>query len=968
MVEAGSQESSRADELFLEYLHRCEQGEEPDFESFCDEHPADADALRVLRSGWAALESIRRRMDEGASVSERLRQRFGENVDPQIDLAREREQRVSNRLLERLREEGPRGTRYQILGEIGRGGMGAVLEIWDEELRRALAMKVVLGKEKTSSEEPPVDPKTLGRFLEEAQITGQLDHPGIVPVHELGLDSTGRVYFTMRLVRGEDLRDVFRHVIHGRNGWSQVRALGVLLKVCEALSFAHSKGVIHRDVKPANVMVGNFGEVYVMDWGLGRVLGREDRHDLRLAAKHAVTTERRDERNQTPDSPLVTVDGTIVGTPSYMPPEQAQGRIQELGPHSDVYSVGAMLYELLTGEMPYVPAASRPSRRAIVEAVVRGEPRPIEEIAPRTPPELVAITEKAMAREISERYPTTLALAEDLRAYLEGRVVAAYETGTWAETRKWVQRNKSLAAALAGVVLAVALGALAFAMEADHALEAAARAERNADRAKRVSDFVQKTLVSSDPNYGGSQRFLVVDAMEAAIAELERGVLREEPQTEADLQLTMSWILNGNGRPEKALELAERALATWQGLVDGDALGTAACQEQVGRCLQELGRSGEALPYFDSALEMRRRRAPDDVVALGGTLSNVGHCLETMGRYAEALPMHETALEYVERAHPGDSQDLERAIINLAGCLQELGRADEALSNAERGLAMAKRLWPGDHPDVVSNMNIMTVCLMSLGRHAEALPLVEQEIEMQRRLFAGDNNEVAGSLGNEGLCLEALGRADEGLLRLEEAMEIHERFTPGDHPETAKCLYNIAFCLRSLDRCEEALPVYQSAIDMFERLHPGDHPIVAVALGDWAGCLESLGRSDDAEPLYARMLEMRKRLFPGDHPDVEDVLSKRASCLDSLGRHTEALPLYEAAVSMNERLDESDSGESATTLANYASCLQSLGRDQEALTYAKRARDIAQRILPEEDEEREQIESVLERIQSALSR
>jgi serine/threonine protein kinase/formylglycine-generating enzyme required for sulfatase activity len=457
----------RVEELFLEFLRRRDVGAEPDLESLCQAHPQHAKQLRQLLAAYDAASRLRPRADE-MPLAERLKRQFGEGVDPGVSLGGEprADSEPQSKLFERLRSEGPRGTRYKLLGEVERGGMGAILKIWDEELRRTLAMKVVLGRgEQATGETPAVDPKTLGRFLEEAQITGQLDHPGIVPVHELGLDATGRVYFTMKLVKGEDLRAVFEHVKSGHDGWNQVRALGVLLRVCEAMAFAHSKQVVHRDLKPANVMVGKFGEVYVMDWGLARVLGLADKHDVRLrpagmSTASVVKTERHDDREGTPDSPLVTMDGDVVGTPSFMPPEQARGELDKLGPHSDVYSIGAMLYQLVTGEVPYVPAGTRVSQHTILLALLREPPPPIEKLAPATPPELVAICEKAMERDIAKRYATTLELAADLRAFLEGRVVRAYETGTWAETKKWVQRNKPLAASLAAAT-AILIGGIA---------------------------------------------------------------------------------------------------------------------------------------------------------------------------------------------------------------------------------------------------------------------------------------------------------------------------------------------------------------------------------------------------------------------------------------------------------------------------------------------------------------------------
>jgi formylglycine-generating enzyme required for sulfatase activity/serine/threonine protein kinase len=407
------------------------------------------------------------------SLAERLKKQFGDDLDPEVSLAGERPAAPSgaaDSLLGRIAQHGPRSPRYQLEGEVARGGMGAILKIWDGDLRRHLAMKVVLGKSDATSTggTPQVDPGVLTRFLEEAQVTGQLDHPGIVPVHELGLDADGRVYFTMKLVLGRDLKTIFDLVFAGKEGWNETRALGVILKACEAIAYAHTKGVIHRDLKPANVMVGSFGEVYVMDWGLARVLGREDAHDLRIAGDAArsvsptdsVSTERSDVRRAAPDSPLYTMDGDVMGTPSYMPPEQARGEIDKLSARSDVYSLGAMLYHLLARQMPYERRGERQNGLDVLRAVRESGPTPLHALRKDVPPELEAICDKAMARDPGSRYGDTLDLAEDLRSFLEGRVVKAHQTGAIVELRKWVQRNKPLAAALAAAVLILVAGIL----------------------------------------------------------------------------------------------------------------------------------------------------------------------------------------------------------------------------------------------------------------------------------------------------------------------------------------------------------------------------------------------------------------------------------------------------------------------------------------------------------------------------
>ena len=251
-------------------------------------------------------------------------------------------------------------------------------------------MKVMLDASESdgSASTASATQRRAARFLEEAQITGQLDHPGIVPVHELGLDAEGRLYFTMKLVKGRELREVFELVRKDEDGWNLPRALGVLLRVCEAMAYAHDKRVIHRDLKPSNLMVGRFGEVFVMDWGLARVLDRPDPRDLRIrepdddTATQPVLSDRRESGDDS-HSPLYTMDGDVFGTPAYMPPEQARGDIARIGTAADVYAVGAILYHLLAACMPYSTPGVRVDNVAVWRAVKDRPPVPLKEIAPR---------------------------------------------------------------------------------------------------------------------------------------------------------------------------------------------------------------------------------------------------------------------------------------------------------------------------------------------------------------------------------------------------------------------------------------------------------------------------------------------------------------------------------------------------------------------------------------------------------
>jgi len=338
----------------------------------------------------------------------------------------------------------------------------------------------------------------LKRFRLEAEAAAHLDHPNIVPIYEVG-EYDGRLYFTMRLVRGQSLKQILESEQREHEGWNRTRLLGVLLKACEALAYAHDKGVVHRDLKPSNIMVGRFGEVYVMDWGLARPLHAPDLHDLSLHRDlgPASTQIQSDVRgSDSGDSPGVTHDGDILGTAEYMPPEQAQSALSEIGKHSDVYSMGAVLYHLLCGQSPYQDQERRLNRLEVLARLLKGPPRAIEELAADAPPELLAICRKAMLREPHRRYATMLEFAEDLRAFLEHRVVRAYRTDAWAEVSAWIARNRALTVTASGAVLLLLVGSLVWNARLNNAIAAKESRTRERDRLDhrlRARDLIQSS-------------------------------------------------------------------------------------------------------------------------------------------------------------------------------------------------------------------------------------------------------------------------------------------------------------------------------------------------------------------------------------------------------------------------------------------------------------------------------------------
>ena len=311
--------------------------------------------------------------------------------------------------------------RYEDLGLLGRGGMGEVRRILDRDLGRTLAMKVASARVMSN-------PGALARFIEEAQVSAQLQHPGIIPVHELGNLPDGRFYFTMQEVRGRTLSEVIEEVHAASSGdrwkaapsgWTFRRLVDAFHRACEAVAYAHERGVVHRDLKPDNIMVGEHGEVLVLDWGIAKVTGRPD-----LAAEQGDLDVIATERSQ--DQAQATRMGSVAGTPAYMPPEQAMGQIDRIDGRSDVYALGAILYELLSGRVPYVGG----SALQVLNMVRTGPPEPVggqpvvgsfdEPEGLPLPDELVSACHQAMERAKSDRFQSASELASVVRDWLDG--------------------------------------------------------------------------------------------------------------------------------------------------------------------------------------------------------------------------------------------------------------------------------------------------------------------------------------------------------------------------------------------------------------------------------------------------------------------------------------------------------------------------------------------------------------------
>ena len=418
-------------------------------------------------------------------------------------------------------EEAP--GRYTFISQHAKGGMGHVLLVHDEYLGRSVALKELLPAStdaESGESDTPIRHTTslVARFLQEARVTGQLEHPAIVPVYEVGRRKDGSPYYTMRLVRGKTLSRALRDC----QGLSERLALlPNFIDLCQAIAYAHSRGVIHRDIKPGNVMVGQFGETVVLDWGLAKVRETEDVNAEDI--ERILQTLNIDDEAAEPN----TLSGRALGTPNYMPPEQAEGRLDAIDERSDVFSLGAVLYEILTGSPPY-PGKSV---REVLDNVINSRPLPVLETAPHAPPELAGICEKALQHAPDDRYQSAIELSEDTQRFVTGSMVRAYQYSVRDILWRYYKKHMAVVNTVLACVLALmAVGIWSYisvlhARNLEHEQRLVAEdAQKNEETARQEAEHARYlTQLALMQEYIGSQDFAMANKTAADVLPAQRG-------------------------------------------------------------------------------------------------------------------------------------------------------------------------------------------------------------------------------------------------------------------------------------------------------------------------------------------------------------------------------------------------------------------------------------------------------------
>ena len=635
---------------------------------------------------------------------------------------------------------------FRILGLLGEGGMGTVYRAEQEEPRREVALKVV---------RPGLaSPSTLRRFQNEVELLGKLDHPGIARIYQAGT-SGEQPFFAMELVSGQSLMEATKTL--------DVRArVELLVQVCDAVQHAHTRGIVHRDLKPENILIDDSGDPKVLDFGVARVV------DPELATAFTRT-------------------GLLIGTLSYLSPEQAAGTSHVVDPRTDVYSLGVIGYELLARRMPYDLEGT--SLIESVRVIRETEPTPLGGVSPSLAGDLQTIFARALEKDAERRYATVADFASDLGRYLRDEPVHARPLGRFARAARWIRRHRTLAIAigiaLTGPVfaalgqavpayLALAAGlvgtgvGLVRATTARRAAEGARKkAEREAEKATAILDFLRQMLGSADPRQLGAN-VKVSDVLEQARRELP-GSFPTQPDVEGALHLTLGRTYFGLAMYDDArseLELALDLCTQASGPYHEDSLNSLGWLSIL---LREQGKQAEAEPLQTRLVELRREHLGPDHPETLLSLGQLALIHRALGRMDEAITLHREVIEGLKRTLGELDPETCIAMGNLAGLLSRSGNREEAKRLLRHVVPVLTETRGAEHPDTLGSTTNLSSILYVQGEYEEAEAMSRASYEGHRRVYGGDHPATMYARLQLARVLNARKQFEEGELLLAEA-------------------------------------------------------------------------------------------------------------------------------------------------------------------------------------------------------
>jgi tetratricopeptide (TPR) repeat protein len=739
---------------------------------------------------------------------------------------------------------------YEILGRLGRGGVGVVYKALHERLHRVVALKMLLVA-------AHADAAQVARFRSEAEAQARVQHPNIVQIFEVG-EADGWPYLALELVEAGTLA--------GRlSGTPQPArwAAELVETLAWAMQHAHERGLVHRDLKPANVLLSADGTAKISDFGLAKRV------------------------QEGAGSP--TQSGEILGTPAYMAPEQAAGEITKVGPAADVYALGAILYELLTGRPPFVGANALET----LLQVRQQEPVSPRRLLPSIPRDLETITLMCLRKEPARRYASAEALADDLKRFLNGESIVARHVGIVERGVKWARRRPATAALVGVIAMLLFAGPVGgvwyAARERDRANKESAlrqKAEQAEEQAKHsaedtsaVLDFVQTHVLAAgrpESQAGGlGVKTTIREAVDAAEPKIA-GAFHDRPLVEAAVRHTLGYTYTYLRESEAAMAQHQRVLELRSKYLGPDHPDTLISMNNLAVAYVTAGQPRKAVPLLEQTLAKKKELlGPDHLETLNG-MNNLALAYKKAGELDKAVPLFEQALaKQKEKLGPDDRYTL-ITMNNLAAAYKDVGQLDKALPLLEETLAKKEEQLGLEHPSTLEGMSSLAAAYKDVGQLDKAVPLFERTLAMRQKKLGPHHPHTLVSMNNLATAYWQVGQLDQAVRLLEEALAKQKEKLGLDHPDTLRSMNNLAMAYSDAHQHRQAVLLLEEALAKHKEKLGLDHPATLENMNNLAMAYLDADQRDEAVRLLEKTLAMRQKKLGPDHPGTLGTMNSLA--------------------------------------------------------------------------------------------
>ncbi len=767
---------------------------------------------------------------------------------------------------------------YDLVRAAGKGGMGVVYEAIQLATGRRVAIKL-LPEAALASE------LARTRFAREVEVVARLQHPGIVPILDSGVRK-GLYFYAMDFVDGEPLDAVMPP------GKSDARkAAQMMCEICDSVDYAHQRGVLHRDLKPGNVLVDKQGKPHLLDFGLAKQTGESSSSPLQTGV-------------------TISGAGQLLGTVAFMSPEQAAGNADQASVRSDVYSLGVMTYLLMTGKLPI---SMNGSLREVLTWIADREPTAPSKIKPELGKDIDAILLKSLEKNPDRRYATAGELAADLRRWLADEAILARPVSTQERSVRWVRKNKTLTGTIAAATLALVVVSATLITRivqernranaaAIEAVENATRAEKNAEqaianaeRARQNEEEAKKNERKSseslklirgilDPASLDSPDVTLREVINVGMAQIEK-TPPDNPETEAVIREVMASVYRKLGRYGQAKVNAERALELRRAGASGATLATdpAASADAIHNLaaiswwLRDYER---ALPLYEESLRIRRQLYTGDHRDVALSMAHLGACYMGLERMDEAFPLYQDALEMRRRLFGDESEPVAQSLNNLAKWYSEREEFDKSEEYSRRALAIVEKVRGATHPGTASVAHNLALNLLEQGKFAEAKRYFEMAVEVRRKLYPRGHHLLAGSLTGLARTQLELEELDAALANATEADVMYTKVDHEQKVDIADAKAATGQAQLAMGRATEALQLLRAAKSVLDDALNPPAPQKAqldAAIGEALAATGDLGGATKA---FAEAIAVATRARGASSRLVREVTLQRDRVMD----------------------------------------------------------------------------------------